>query len=167
MRIFFIGMPGSGKSYWSKVLSGQLHYSRLDLDSYIETTEGKTIPEMFAVSEAYFRIAESKALKSIPDNFPENTIIATGGGVPFYHGNMQWMKENGTVIYLKASVEHLFKRLKNAYTERPLLKSDTEAEMFKKTATLFEQRKEIYQQAHFIIDVETATLNTFTNILAL
>jgi shikimate kinase len=167
MRIFFIGMPGSGKSYWSKALSAQLGYARLDLDHYIETKEGKSIPELFAISESYFRNAESLALKSISDDFSENIIVATGGGAPLYYDNMEWMQENGMVVYLKASVDYLFGRLKHAYTERPLLKSSTEKELYEKAAILFEERKEIYLQAPYIIDVERATLDTFAKTLKL
>lgn len=167
MRIFLIGMPGSGKSYWSKALAARLGYSRLDLDSYIEATEAKRIPEMFAISETYFRHAESTILKSIPGNFPEDIIVATGGGAPFHADNMEWMQANGKVVYLKASVDYLFNRLKHAYTERPLLKSDTEAALYEKTVTLFGQRKEIYMQAPYIIDVETVTLDTFVKTLQL
>jgi shikimate kinase len=167
MRIFFIGMPGSGKSYWSKALSARLGYGCLDLDHYIETKEGKSIAELFAISEKYFRNAESTILKSIPEDFPEDIMVATGGGTPFYSDNMSWMQQNGIVVYLKASVDYLFGRLKHAYTERPLLKSSTEQELYEKTAALFEQRKEIYLQAAYIIDVETATLDTFAAMLKL
>jgi len=167
MRIFLIGMPGSGKSYWSKALSAKLGYSRLDLDSYIEAMEAKSIPEMFAISETYFRNAESNILKSIPADFPEDIIVATGGGTPFHYDNMEWMQANGMVVYLKADVAYLFNRLKHAYTERPLLKSSTETALYEKTAALFEQRKEIYMQAPYIIEVETATLDTFAETLNL
>lgn len=167
MRIFLIGMPGSGKSYWSKALSARLGYGRLDLDHYIETREGKSIPEMFAMGESRFRDAESATLRSIPEHFPENIIVATGGGLPFHHGNMEWMQANGKVVYLKAGIAYLFGRLKHAYNDRPLLRSSSEKELYEKTAALFEQRKEIYMQASCIIDVETATLDTFAEALHL
>jgi shikimate kinase len=167
MRIFLIGMPGSGKSYWMRNLAQYFHYESLDLDGYIEAMEQQTIPELFEKGESYFREKEQQALRNVVPAFSENIIVATGGGVPFFYDNMEWMKANGRVVYLKAGVPLLFKHLKNAHLQRPLLQSETETEMLEKLTALFEQRKEIYQQAHHVIDIEAATLATFVDTLHL
>jgi len=165
MRIFLIGMPGSGKSHWMRKLAHHLKYDGLDLDVFIETTEQQTIASMFEMGEDHFRKKETKALKNTIEKFQDNFIIATGGGVPFFYDNMEWMKKNGTVVYLNADVDYLFKNLVNAYVERPLLKSGSKEEVLDKLSKLYEKRKEIYQQAHHIIDIEGATLSTFAEIL--
>jgi shikimate kinase len=167
MRIFLIGMPGSGKSYWMRKLAQHQHCDSLDLDVYITTMEQQSIAALFEIGEAHFRERETLALRSLTKAFPQNMVIATGGGAPFFHENMEWMKENGIVVYLEASVELLFKRLKNAYVERPLLRGLTEQGILEKLAALYEQRKEIYQQAHHIIPVDEATLATFVATLYL
>jgi shikimate kinase len=148
-------------------LAQYFHYESLDLDGYIELREQKTIQELFEISESNFREKEQQALRNIIPAFSGNIIVATGGGTPFFYDNMEWMKANGKVVYLKAEVPLLFNHLKNAHLQRPLLQSQTEEEMLGKLSALFEQRKEIYQQAHHVIDIEGATLATFVDTLHL
>ena len=57
----------------------------------------------------------------------EKKIISTGGGTPCYSNNIDLINNNSVSIYLKASVDTLVKRLKDAKINRPLishLKSD-------------------------------------------
>jgi shikimate kinase len=75
------------------------------------------------------------------------------------------MKANGIVIYLKANIPYLYHNLANAYIERPLLQSHTKEGVLQKLSNLYELRKEIYQQAHYIIDIEEATISTFAKIV--
>jgi len=165
MRIFLIGMPGSGKSYWMEQLSRHWHLESLDLDTYIEASEGKTIHELFEKGEAIFREKEHQALQRVISTFPQDIIIATGGGVPFFFDNMQQMMDNGRVLYLEAGVDYLFRRLLKARRERPLLQDSDPAGMHRKLETLFMQRKDIYEQAHHCIAIEDATLATFAAVL--
>jgi shikimate kinase len=165
MRIFLVGMPGSGKSHWMRKLAHHLQYQSLDLDAYIEAAEQKTIAELFEIGENYFREKEMLALRESIDTLPSDVIIATGGGVPIFHNNMDWMKENGKVIYLKANVDYIFNNLANAYVERPLLQSQSKEGVLNKLNGLYELRKEIYQQAHHTIEIEGATISTFVRIL--
>ena len=122
---------------------------------------------MFAVGEPYFREREQAALRSVAEDFGDDIIVATGGGAPFYEDNMDWMLSSGKVVYLKAGADYLFSRLKHAHTERPLLKSETAEGLYEKTASLFAQREPVYLRAPYIIDVETATTDTFISILQL
>jgi shikimate kinase len=69
---------------------------------------------------ARFRELETLSLKAV--TLP-NTVIATGGGIMLAEGNRQFMRENGVVIYLQASVSALIDRLE-AYPkaeQRPTL----------------------------------------------
>ena len=55
---------GCGKSSVGRKLSTLLSCSYVDLDSYIEETAGRTVPEIFASDgEAVFRKMELEALK--------------------------------------------------------------------------------------------------------
>lgn len=166
MRIFLIGMPGSGKSHWMRKLAHHLSFEYLDLDTYIEEKEQQPISKLFEMGEAYFREKEMQALRNTIFELPENVVIATGGGAPFFHNNLEWMKTNGTVIYLKAPIPYLYHNLANAYIERPLLQSHTKEGVLQKLSDLYDSRKEIYQQAHYIVEIEGATIRTFAKILA-
>ena len=59
-NIILIGMPGSGKSTLGRLLAQQLGYGFYDADQVLEEREGRTIKELFAVSEDCFRDAETR-----------------------------------------------------------------------------------------------------------
>mgnify|MGYP003308663184 CR=1 FL=1 len=68
MRIFLIGMMGSGKSSVGKLLSKSLDLKFVDVDQVIQEEEGETINGIFKKNgEAYFREIESITLKKIKD----------------------------------------------------------------------------------------------------
>ena len=72
-------MPGCGKSTIGELISKDLNYNFYDMDDYIVKISGKTIKELFDVSEEYFREWETKACKELSKL--TNVIIASGGGV--------------------------------------------------------------------------------------
>ncbi|MBK9423425.1 MAG: hypothetical protein IPN54_04745 [Bacteroidetes bacterium] len=59
----------------------------MDLDGLIEKETGKTISELFSISESHFRDIESKILVKTAD--AKNVKIATGGGTPCFKDNME------------------------------------------------------------------------------
>ena len=64
MKIFLVGLMGSGKSYWTKQLAKKHKTGGYDLDDLIEVKEEKTIAEIFTEDgEDYFRKVESTVLK--------------------------------------------------------------------------------------------------------
>src|SRR5437773_8673578 len=103
MTIFLIGFMGSGKSLIGQELAALMKYKFLDTDSLIETKRKKSIAKLFATEgEEYFREIERKTLLSLKK--ARNTVIATGGGMPCYFENMQWMNSNGVTVYLDSSI---------------------------------------------------------------
>ena len=54
-NIVLIGMPGCGKSTLGRCLAERMGRDFIDADPEIEKDAGKTIPELFAVSEDFFR----------------------------------------------------------------------------------------------------------------
>ena len=149
MIVFLIGMMGSGKTTIGKALAETMGFFFIDMDDYIEKTAGMRINQIFEEKgEDHFRMLESQALDELKHN--QNTVIATGGGTPAYHGNMDVMLTFGRVIYLKANKANLYKRLLNANSERPIIKGVGEEELKKRIDQLVENRESIYQQAHNI-----------------
>ncbi|HBR86500.1 MAG TPA: shikimate kinase [Candidatus Marinimicrobia bacterium] len=116
MNIYLIGMMGSGKTTVGIKLSEKLKKTFIDLDIEIEKSVGKTISELFDENgEDHFRLIESEKLKTFSES-----VIACGGGVVLMEKNRQFIKENGTVFLLMATMEELAYRLKNS-DNRPLL----------------------------------------------
>lgn len=150
-NVFLIGFMGSGKSYWAEVWAKKYGRKLLDLDVAIEQYFGKNIATIFhEIGEEEFRRAELKILKQIPAQ--SSMIVACGGGAPVFFDNMNWMLENGTVIYLKANPGLLARRLMPERNERPLLKNLNDEELLKFIREKLNSREPIYRQAHHTLD---------------
>jgi shikimate kinase len=146
MRIYLIGYMGSGKSTVGKGLAHALNLQFIDLDTYIEERNFKTIPEIFASEgEDGFRKAEQKALHEVSEF--ENIVIATGGGAPCFFDNMNHIKKTGTSLYLEGSPRILAERLMNSKTERPLIKGKTEEELIAFIDETLAKRNNWYKRA--------------------
>jgi shikimate kinase len=159
---FLIGMPGSGKTFWAKQLANSLGVAFRDTDEMIVAKTGKTIPAIFEENgEAYFRKMETEVLQELR-LLDRAFVCSTGGGLPFYFDNFSLMKQNGTIIYLQASIPFLQQNLIAEKEQRPLLK---EGNLEEKLQQLFNERKAVYEQADFIIDVEQLTLTQLQNLL--
>ncbi|RKN80294.1 shikimate kinase [Ulvibacterium marinum] len=124
MKIVLIGYMGSGKSTIGKILADELGLDFLDLDAYIEYSEGSTIPRLFEEKgEIHFRKKENEHLDRLLKE-KHNFVLSTGGGTPCYGNNMEIIrKATKNVFYLKVSVGELVKRLSTQKSERPLIKN--------------------------------------------
>lgn len=153
MRIYLIGYMGSGKSTVGKELAQTLNLQFIDLDSYIEERNFKTIPEIFASEgEDGFRKAEQKALHEVSEF--ENIVIATGGGAPCFFDNMDHIKKTGTSLYLEGSPRILAERLMNSKTERPLIKGKTEKELIAFIDETLAKRNNWYKRADVTMEFD-------------
>ena len=154
-HIFLIGFMGCGKSSIGKRLSYVLKKPFVDLDSQIESANGKTITEIFATQgEEAFREMETEALKKLFD-VKLSYVVATGGGLPVRDKNRRIMKKQGIVIYLRANADTLYERLKHDVT-RPLLQvEDPKARI----AEMLRARSGIYEEAaDRIVDVDELSI---------
>jgi shikimate kinase len=152
MQLFLTGFMGSGKSSLGQALASNLGIPFIDLDTRIEQYAEQTIPEIFATEgEGYFRILESKILRQIDTT--SSAVIATGGGTPCYHENMDWMLECGIVFYLECTPELLYQRILQSPVEnRPVLQQKSEQELKYFIENKLLEREGFYKNAHFIID---------------
>jgi len=157
MLVFLIGFMGAGKTTLGKALAKKLGYQFIDLDDEIERHSGCTIPELFGhEQELGFRKIEQRVLHKIvtqikdPKSETPNCIIACGGGTPCYQQNLLFMKSNGFVIYLEVSPEILCDRLHHTPTRlRPLLSAQTPEQLLRDIGNLLDQRRHIYEAAHW------------------
>jgi len=168
MKVFLVGMMGSGKSFCSKKLASKLDTSPYDLDHLIELLEEKTIAEIFKEDgEVFFRNKETEVLKWFAEK--KNFVVATGGGTPCFNNNMQWMNEQGITIWLNESIEVLVQRLKKEKEHRPLIKNLSDNELASFLINKLEERKPFYSLATHTItyssikDKDVVTLLKQTN----
>jgi len=150
-NIILIGFMGVGKGTTARAFSKRYGMYNIDTDDLIESKENKKVKKIFAKKgEAYFRKAEQDTANWI-EHSVSNTCISCGGG--FYQ--VDNLKKLGQVVFLDASFEWIYKRLKSAdnakakLAKRPLF-SDS-----KKAKKLYKIRKEAYMQlADIVLDVE-------------
>lgn len=148
--VFLIGFMGCGKSTKAKQLANRLNCLVIDLDAVIVSQEGKTIAEYFAeYGEAAFRELESTTLKTF--NYPETCVVATGGGLPCFFDNMDWMNANGKTVYLQMTPPQLVSRLHNR-EKRPLLKGMDNEQLLAFVEMKLEERNTFYNQAQIVIN---------------
>lgn len=130
-RIFLIGYMGAGKTTLGKAFARSLGLTFIDLDWYIEERFHKTVRQIFEErTEEGFRELEKRMLHEVADF--EDVVIATGGGTPCFFDNVEYMNQKGETVFLDVSQEVLFRRLKVAKQQRPLLsqKNDEELRVF-------------------------------------
>ena len=158
-NVILIGFMGCGKSSVAVKLSYRLKQSMTDTDRWIEKKQGKRITEIFEQDgEEAFREMETQALQYLKEN-AKNQVISVGGGMPVKEENRALMKEIGKVIYLRATAETLYERVKEDGA-RPLLQCENPFERIQK---LLEDRKAAYEEAaDIIIDVDE---KSFSQIL--
>ena len=151
-RIILIGYMGSGKTTVGKALSKETGMMFYDLDWYIESRMRKTVSQIFAErGEEGFRQIEYNMLHEVAEF--ENVIISCGGGTPCFFDNMDYLNQQGDVVYLKATPETLYKHLLMAKVERPLLKGKTKEELLDFIKTQLSAREPYYTKARYYIDV--------------
>ena len=147
-NIFLVGMMGAGKTTIGKSLANRLDKTFVDSDHEIQKRTGVNIPIIFEIEgEAGFRKRESEMLQELVKL--ENIVLATGGGSVLEQENRELLRQNGTVVYLRAAVDDLWQRTRHD-KNRPLLQTpDPHA----KLCELYAQRDPIYcETAHIIVE---------------
>jgi shikimate kinase len=150
--LFLVGYMGSGKSTIGRRLAKQLDCPFIDLDQAIVDHVGCSIPAFFAEKgEVAFRLVEREVLHQFQR--PLQAVIATGGGTPCFFDNMEWMKSQGIVLYLKHHPKSLFKRLNQSDVgQRPVLGGLTGEELYQQIEERLAIREPFYAQSHKVID---------------
>lgn len=153
MRIYLIGFMGTGKTTLGYQVATGLDVPFLDTDQMIEEKKGKSITSIFSErGEDEFRKMEAEILRST--SLIEKAIIATGGGLPVYHHNMEWLNEHGITMHLEWPEEILLASLVHHRSVRPLLSSLSYDEALQRAMFLLEERKPVYEKASMTLQME-------------
>lgn len=141
-------MMGAGKTTIGKLLAHSLDKEFIDSDHEIQERTGVKIPVIFEIEgETGFRKRESEVLIELAKK--QNIILATGGGAVLNPGNRELLRRSGIVIYLRASVNDLYRRTRHD-KNRPLLQTQN---LYARLNELYVQRDAFYREtAHIIID---------------
>ena len=132
---------GSGKSSVGRILSSLTGFALVDTDTLVAQEAGQTIPAIFKQhGEQHFRALETKVLQSLIGRI--GLIVATGGGVITVEENRRLLPQVGPVVWLDASPEHLYQRVK--HSKRPLLQT---ADPRRTVEDLYRAREPLYREA--------------------
>lgn len=123
MLVALIGPMGVGKTTIGKIIANSFELAFFDLDAEIEKSTGVEISRIFDVEgESGFRSRETRKLEEIVST-NALIVLSTGGGVVKSAVNRKLLANYQHVIYLSASADYLFERLRYD-TKRPLLAVD-------------------------------------------
>lgn len=154
MNIVLIGYRGTGKSVVGKIVAKHLHMKCISMDAKIVEKAGMSIPDIVNTAGwKKFRDMESEVAKKLSKQ--DNIIIDTGGGVIERSENIDALRLNSYIIWLKASVETIVLRIQGG-TDRPSL---TDGVSFtEEVAQVLEQRIPKYKNAaQYEIDTDRLT----------
>ena len=150
---------GSGKTSIANMLAEKTGMPFIEMDDLIvQISERESVNDIFEQDgEIRFRELEIKTAKIVAQK--HNTIISTGGGVVMNKIIIDYLKQNGTVIFLDASFEIIEQRLAGD-TTRPLFKNKDQAKK------LYDFRRSLYEHyADITIQTDNKTLEKITEAI--
>lgn len=162
MKIFLIGYRCTGKTTVGKIIADRLNFRFLDTDHMVETSENRTVRQIVD-SEGWqeFRELEKKALLSL--ELFENIVVATGGGIILDPDNINFLKKNGTAIWLESDIEMIVQRLntdRSSFSQRPEF---TDMGLKEETKKIMSQRRHLYEDcSDFRIDTSVESPETIS-----
>jgi shikimate kinase len=158
-NLFLVGMMGAGKSTVGRTLARRLNREFFDTDRVLIERTGVPIATIFEYEgEPGFRARERLVIAEIAAR--DNAVIATGGGAVLDEASRELMRNNGTVIYLRAKLDDLWERTRRD-TARPLLSTpDPRATL----AGILEARDSLYTScAHIVVDTGAQSVPTLVS----
>lgn len=157
-NIFLVGPMGVGKTTVGRYLAKILGKRFYDSDREIEYRTGVSIPVIFEIEgEAGFRQREGKIIAELTQL--NNIVLATGGGAVLAAENRRELAQQGTVIYLYAPPEQLYRRTVRD-NSRPLLQAENPLLRLK---YLLEERDPFYRE---VADITVKTSERPVRVVA-
>ncbi len=151
MNVILIGMPGCGKSTVGVVLAKRLGFRFADTDLIIQEKSGRLLQEIIDDygSQALLELEQ----EVLTDWVGDNTVVATGGSAVYSDMGMAHLRENGTTVYIKLSLEQIEDRLDNLSTRGV---AGAESRSIKE---LYDERTPLYERyADAVIEADSLTI---------
>jgi shikimate kinase len=150
--VVLVGMMGCGKTAVGTALAARLGVPFRDTDAELESAARMTIPEIFARDgEEFFRDREAEVLRRLLASGPG--VVSTGGGAFLRPGNRAAIATSGVSVWLKASAEILWGRVKGR-TTRPLLMTEDPRGTLER---LLAEREGAYRRAALTVEARRDT----------
>ena len=157
-KVTLIGMMGTGKSKFGRLVAKNLKFNFYDVDLLIEKNFKTTIKALFNIhGEAFFRKIEKETIKNLILKIKENNekvIISIGGGGFDNEDTRHLLLNNTNVIWLNTPINVLVERVGDG-SKRPMLKGNTSEAINK----LLKKRTKFYSLCHHQLDTYDLTQN--------
>ena len=145
--ITFIGMMGTGKSKFGRLMAKNLNFTFYDIDLLIEKKFNNTIKNIFQENgEYFFRKTEESTIKKLIFNISQSnqsSVISLGGGAFDNINTRTLLLEKSHVIWLNTPVEVLVNRVGDG-SKRPMIRGDVK----KSISELLKKRIKYYSLSH-------------------
>ena len=141
-NIILVGMPSCGKSTAGVILAKTLNKDFVDTDLLIQRKKKKTLQDIINTwGNEYFHKVEEEVLLSFDG---DDYVVATGGSAIYFDKAMERFKENGTIVYIRVSLETVLERLNNIKTRGVTLeKGQTLEDLYNLRIPLYEKHADI------------------------
>jgi acyl transferase domain-containing protein/acyl-CoA synthetase (AMP-forming)/AMP-acid ligase II/shikimate kinase/acyl carrier protein/2-polyprenyl-3-methyl-5-hydroxy-6-metoxy-1,4-benzoquinol methylase len=144
-NIVLIGFSGTGKTSVGKLVSEKLQLNYVDIDDEIKKRCSMNIGEIFEKhGETFFRKIEAEIVREFSNT--QDYVISTGGGVVLNSANIDSLKENSIIFWLRGSVDTIIDNLKKdslRMKDRPLLKTEN---LYQRITQLMHDREQYYNK---------------------
>ena len=141
-----------GKSTIGRIVAERLGLRFVDTDLFVESRYHATISSMIGCCGIdKFRKRERVALLELLQ--VEDTLIATGGGLPTWEDNMDRMLAHGLVVYLHSPLDILADRLYSVRATRPAVADKTKSEVHDYLERVSEKREPHYSRAQVVVPI--------------
>jgi len=156
-----VGMMGAGKTTVGRSLGRRLKLRFFDSDQEIEARCGVKIPVIWEIEgEAGFRAREAQAIAEL--SVLDGIVLATGGGAVLARENRALLSARGTVVYLRATPEHLYERVRQD-RNRPLLAG---GDPLGRLRELYRERDPLYREvADIVVDTGRQSVQVLARAL--
>jgi len=160
-KITLVGMMGTGKSKFGRLVANNLNFNFYDIDSLIEKKFKTTINLIFQkYGELFFREVEKETIKNLILKINKNNekvIISLGGGGFDNSETRQLLLNNTFVIWLNTPLNILVQRVGDG-SKRPMIKGNTKDAIEK----LLKEREKFYQLCHYQFNTNKLSQNQIT-----
>ena len=160
-KVTLVGMMGTGKSKFGRIVANNLNLNFYDIDTLIEKKFKTTIKLIFKkYGELFFREVEKETIKNLILNINKNNekvIISLGGGGFDNSETRELLLNNTIVIWLNTPLNVLVQRVGDG-SKRPMIKGNTREAIEK----LLKKRKKFYNLCHYQLNTSKLSQNQVT-----
>ena len=154
MNIFLIGYRCTGKTTVGRSLAKRLERLFFDTDLELVKEQGINISDIVSKRGwAAFREIEKRVIQCACER--DNQVVATGGGAVLDEDNVKRMKDSGVIVWLKADISTIEKRIIEDNTTRDFRPSLTSKGSVEEVRETLLTRNPFYERAmDFFVDTE-------------